>query len=157
MKIAFLGDIAFDSSFDLVNNPKAIDGINNVGKYLNEFDLVVANLESPFTLNFNRGPAKSAYLGSHPENVRLLKLLNVGMCNLANNHMMDYGQEGKDTTIDVLNSAGIKYFGINDNSIIIEFGNNRLAFNGYCCYSANPGYFVGGGVICCQSISCKTS
>ena len=141
MKLALLGDISFDGSFDIVKNPKVKENLSEVASYLKNFDLVCCNLESPFTIDFHKGPAKSAYLGCHPENVSLLKYLNIGICNLANNHMMDYGTEGCKLTEEILQSAGILYFGMNDNGYVINIQDCSLEFNGYCCYSSNPGLY----------------
>jgi len=145
MKLALLGDISFDGSFDIVKNPKVKDGLSEVADYLKNFDLVCCNLESPFVISFRKEPAKSAYLGSNPENISLLKYLNINICNLANNHMMDYGDEGKFLTQEMLQSAGIRYFGIDDTPCVIKCQENNLEFVGYCCYSSNPGLYRRGG------------
>lgn len=106
--------------------------------YLSDFDLVVGNLESPFSYIKKTDGAKSAYLYSDLCNVEILKMLNIGIVNLANNHIFDYGDEGYETTIKVLDQYGIQHFGTDGKQIAYESGNNKIMFSGYCCYSTNP-------------------
>lgn len=49
MKIAFLGDIAFVGRFDLQQNSHVYENLKEIAGFLNTFDYVVANLESPIT------------------------------------------------------------------------------------------------------------
>lgn len=141
MKIALLGDIALFGAYSITNNSKLIgtQGVMGGGKeYLNKFDLVVGNLETPFSIDKKTYGAKSAYLCSDTVNVELLKELNISIVNLANNHMFDYGKEGYETTKRVLNQSGIKYFGTEGKTVDFEKEGNKLRFSGYCCYSTNP-------------------
>ena len=43
------------------------------------------------------------------------RLLHIGCCNLANNHILDYGFEGVKETIQYLNEHRIKWFGFGKN------------------------------------------
>lgn len=138
MKIAFLGDIALFGCFSVNKNNNVRDNLQEISQYLSGFDLVVGNLESPFSAKKKTWGAKSAYLCSDVENVEVLKWLNIGIVNLANNHMFDYGREGYETTKQLLDKAGIKYFGIEGKTVDFIDGDNRLRFSGYCCYSTNP-------------------
>ena len=52
--------------------------------------------------------------------------------------MFDYGKEGFNTTINLLAQVGIEWFGANDKAFKIDIGNNKLTFEGFCCYSTNP-------------------
>lgn len=137
MKIAFLGDIAFVGRFDSQQNSHVYENLEEIAKYLNTFDYVVANLESPITDIPVAGSYKAIHLKTSSVNVDLLKYLNVKIVNLSNNHIFDYGVAGYKDTIDLLNESRIEYFGIDDKEFILDFENNKIAFNGYCCYSAN--------------------
>ena len=138
MKLALLGDVALFGNLSLKNNDKAIDYFRDVEQYLSSVDLVVGNLESPFSEKQKTHGAKSAYLYSEPDNIRILKYLHIDLVNLANNHIMDYGKEGCNLTKSLLYNNKIGFFGIDGKEIKIEADNNKLAFSGFCCYSSGP-------------------
>ena len=48
---------------------------------------------------------------STTKTAQLLKTAGVTACGLANNHIFDFGVAGLRDTFDVLNEAGIEYFG----------------------------------------------
>ncbi len=138
MKIALLGDIAFFGKYDITKNTFAKDYFAHVSEYLKGFDYVIGNFESPFSLDSRPYGHKSAYIRSRPENIALLSFLNIGIVNLANNHIFDYGKEGYKQTINLLNEHNINFFGIEDRVEFIDGKSTKLAFHGYCCYSTNP-------------------
>lgn len=69
--------------------------------------------------------------------------------DLANNHIMDYGEEGYLATIDYLERHGIKYFGAGkeennyNNPCTLDLGGKSIALFGYACPTTSP---VFGGV-----------
>lgn len=138
MKIALLGDIGLLGSYSLCNNPNILDNLKPIGDYLLNFDLVVGNLETPFSNNKKIWGAKSSYICTDPRNIELLQALHIDAVSIANNHMYDFGKEGFNTTIEILDKAGIKWFGANGMDYRISSDNNRIVFNGFCCYSTNP-------------------
>ncbi|NNJ82194.1 MAG: CapA family protein [Flavobacteriaceae bacterium] len=139
MKIALLGDIAFFGKFSVENNKELHKYFNKVTQKLKSYDLVIGNLETPFAHdNHVSYGFKSAYIKSSPKNIELLKLLNIDVVNLANNHIYDFGPKSYELTKSVLDEHGIKYFGIEDKELVIETQGNSLALNGFCCYSTNP-------------------
>ena len=138
MKIALLGDIALFGRMSVMKNQKATEYFSEVADFLERFDYVVGNLESPFSKEKKYGGPKSAYLCSDPENIELLKFLKVNAVTLANNHMFDYGREGYELTKELLGKAKIEWFGAEGKEIFVETKDNRLAFTGWCCYSTNP-------------------
>lgn len=138
MKIALLGDIAFFGKFSLKNNSNLYSYFEEVSKLLKSYDLVIGNLEPPFVTNQKEYGYKSAYIKSDPNNVELLKYLNVSIVNLANNHIYDYGFEGYELTKNILDKESISYFGVENKQLEIKFESNKLAIQGYCCYSTNP-------------------
>lgn len=138
MRIAFLGDIALFGKYSIVNNTDLLNKLTEISDYLHKFDLVVGNLESPFSVKKKTNGAKSAYVCSDVENVDVLKALYIDFVTLANNHMFDYGVEGYETTKRILNNAGIKWFGAEGKTVEVVMDNNKLLFTGYCCYSTNP-------------------
>lgn len=146
MKIALLGDIAFFGKFDITTNKSIQKYFAQIAEYLSCFDYVIGNFETPLlTANRSYGH-KSAHIKAHPANVELLPFLNVGIVNLANNHMFDYGREGYESSLKLLRENNIRYFGVEDKVELLEDSNNKIALHGYCCYSTNPvGIYKGKG------------
>lgn len=137
MKIALLGDIGFLGDYSISNNPQLKDNLSEVKCFLEQFDLVVGNLETPFSVKQKPWGAKSAYLCADLQNVDILKYLHVDIVSIANNHMFDFGIEGFNTTIKLLEENQIQWFGANGKSVEIIQDKNRIKFNGFCCYSTN--------------------
>lgn len=49
MRLALLGDIALFGAFDIKNNPRLKENLREISSYLDGFDYVVGNLETPFS------------------------------------------------------------------------------------------------------------
>lgn len=77
-------------------------------------DLVVVNLESPFT-NSNKNYKKTVPLKANPEYAHILKDNNVTAVALANNHIMDYGPQGLNDTLAALDKYNITHMGAGEN------------------------------------------
>ncbi|MCW5520391.1 CapA family protein [Aureitalea sp. L0-47] len=139
MKVALLGDIAFFGRFSLPNNPSLYDYFEKVSEKLKSYDLVIGNFETPFiTEDHKTFGYKSAYIGSDPANIELLKYLNVDAVNLANNHIFDYGEESYEYTKQLLDQHNIRFFGIDNKQVVLDEAGVRIALGGFCCYSTNP-------------------
>jgi poly-gamma-glutamate synthesis protein (capsule biosynthesis protein) len=139
VKIALLGDVAFFGKYCLKNNPKIYDYFSELKEYLSQYDLIVANLEAPFVEQENSIASghKSAYVSSDPININLLKFLGINVVNLANNHILDYGVEGFNRTVQILEQNEINWFGVNSKSLKLELS-EKIAFHGYCAFNTNP-------------------
>jgi poly-gamma-glutamate synthesis protein (capsule biosynthesis protein) len=100
--------------------------------YLSQADIVFANLETMIT---NQRRAE-AFVG-----VKALKYGNVSAVNLCHNHMFDYGTEGVETTINLLQKESIGYVGIGKKlsearrPLVKEVGGGRIGFLSYCSAS----------------------
>lgn len=136
MKIALIGDIGFFGKYSKEGNSNILDYFASAAKYLSNFDYVIGNLELPLLAEGEAIGAKSASLKSAPQNVELLKYLNINVVTLANNHIFDYGTKGLDSTVALLDDNGIKHFGLHGQDLLLEDIN--LALHGYCCFSTNP-------------------
>lgn len=76
-------------------------------------DAVFANLESPITSSlkrWNRG-WKMFHFRADPAAVRILECGRVRFVCLANNHMLDFAEQGLFDTLDALDAAGIRHAG----------------------------------------------
>ena len=69
---------------------------------------------------------------------------NLICVSLGNNHILDFGENGLNSTITELEKAGIKYFGLNagqndsSNPLIFEFNKIKIAFFSVVCQSTTP-------------------
>lgn len=110
--IAGVGDVYLGDKLKEFINKYGMDyPFKKVKNVLDAADLVVANLEAPFTSSKKKYTTKTYYLKSIPAYVESLKLSGIDIVTLANNHIMDYGKEGLINTINVLKKANIGYVG----------------------------------------------
>lgn len=112
MRIAFLGDVGLFGQNVVINKEKFESRTENIRFYLNRFDYVVANLETPLTNHNEPIGGKSAYIKGSPLDAQLLKMLGITHVTLSNNHICDYKWQGLKDTIKALNQAGIEWYGI---------------------------------------------
>jgi hypothetical protein len=138
MKIALLGDIALFGKFCLNKNFDYKNYFLSVRIYLNEFDIVIANLEAPFVVDEYPIIGKSATLKAHPYSIEILKYLGVTHVTLANNHIGDFGSQAYVRTKKMLDDADIGWFGTEGKQIEIERYKEKVALLGYCSYNTNP-------------------
>jgi poly-gamma-glutamate synthesis protein (capsule biosynthesis protein) len=107
-----------------------------------ELDNFICNLESP--LYTTDTPAKNKVnLGvKRPYIIETFKKLPLAV-NLANNHIMDFGEEAFLKTIDFLENSKIRYFGAGteennfNNPLTITLGEKEIALLGYSCPSTH--------------------
>jgi len=103
MKILFLGDFYFDCD----EIPK---DLLKISEYIKKNNLItILNLEG--TLKSDTHLEKGVCLGFSEKYIEALKLLNVKAVNLANNHVMDYKEEGLRKLLQQLDRESIGYFG----------------------------------------------
>ena len=140
VRVAFLGDIALFADETLSGNWQL--KFHEVARVLAKYDLVVANLEAPITNCNHTMVCKGIHLKTTSAIIDVLKMLNVGIVSLSNNHACDFGIKGLADTIQALNKAGIKYYGVNGKSETIIIKGERFVFHGYCCYSANGAHYT---------------
>ena len=85
----------------------------NVRSLFEADDLTIVNLEGPLTTA--EKPKKHGYVfKADPKCVDILAGSSVELCNLANNHSMDYGAAGLKQTAEVLAERGIGYCGFTE-------------------------------------------
>ena len=82
---------------------------------LADADFRIFNLETP--LYDGNTPIKKAgpNLSAKCDTVNGIKALNVDLLTLANNHIMDHGVAGLNSTLDTLKQAGIDFVGVGAN------------------------------------------
>lgn len=97
----------FDEAVDTWGFGHPFSGIAPV---LMQDDMTLVNLEGPLTYSEDRQQKKYAFRGS-PAYVNVLKMGGVEAVNIANNHILDYGQQGLEDTVAALEQAGLTVSG----------------------------------------------
>lgn len=73
-------------------------------------DLTIVNLETAVTRS-NRPADKGIHYRCHPDNAPCLTTAGVDCCVLANNHVLDWGEDGLLETLETLEKARLPYAG----------------------------------------------
>jgi len=138
MRIALLGDIAAFGRYCLNNDSSLLNYFGSIKKYLSAFDLVIGNLEAPFVLNEKPIYGKSATVCAHPKNIELIKYLGITHLNLANNHIGDYGIDGYQRTVELIEKNNLNWFGAENKQLNFTYDGEKIAMMGFCSFNTNP-------------------
>jgi cell wall-associated NlpC family hydrolase len=136
------GDIMLGSNYLSGAKLPANDGrelFNAAKEILKNADITFGNLEGCF-LN-NGGEPKSCkskcYYFRMPERyVNHLTDAGYDFISIANNHLGDFGNSGRENTVKVLRGAGLNYAGLEDVCETSIFENNGIKY-GFCAFSPN--------------------
>jgi poly-gamma-glutamate capsule biosynthesis protein CapA/YwtB (metallophosphatase superfamily) len=149
VNLTFVGDILFASKVeDLLKTNGYAYPYKYVKSYLEKADITIANLESPIT---DRGKAESKeYVFRSPvQALPELKNAGVDVLNLANNHIMDYGQEGLLDTFDHLDTHQFLRIGAGRNideaftPAIVQHQGMKIAFLGFSRVIPSTSWYAG--------------
>ena len=133
VNILFAGDICFAELTD--KNQKKLDEkcFGDIHGHIRNADISIANLECPLTNSINKQKKIGPNLKAFPSCAKVLKPFDI--ISLANNHMMDFGEEGLGDTIKYLEKNNLKITGVNRSvkyanydELIIKKGSNKFAF-----------------------------
>lgn len=141
VKIAAVGDIL--CQMDMIKDAYS-DGnydfshmFSNITKYVQNSDIAVGTMETNFTENNYSG---SGNYNAPIEFLQAVKKSGINLISLAHNHQLDYGIEGRNTTIENIQKQEINITGISNNTendnkeftgIIKEINQIKIAFLGY--------------------------
>lgn len=125
-KLTFLGDVFLDKQYkcDI-----------NLGSFIFNLEYPISNRGKPYPNKINLVQDKSFIketFGGYP----------VAVC-LANNHIMDYGEEAFIDTIGFLEKNNIKFFGAGNagnnfnNPLLLDIGNYKISLAGYSCITTS--------------------
>ena len=143
LKLLFTGDVMFDRSLRSVAKKESYSFIlENMTEYLNDFDLVIANLEGPITDNQSQsidseiGSTDNYIFTFDPQIVPVLKENNLTLLNLGNNHILNFDEEGLSQTTNYLEEFELLYFGDTGTSLVSpfifqHFENMKIVFINY--------------------------
>ena len=110
-RIAFTGDLGFSSKYFRGTYDKEDLLHPELVKYLSDTDYTVVNVEG--CLFKGQGSANKPLVHANPpECVDFLKKINGNIWNIANNHIMDCGREGLESTLQIAADNGIPTVGV---------------------------------------------
>jgi len=112
----FPGELAYTQNYGIRSQflkHKGKPWIDKVKGIIGENDIVIGNLESPLV---PAGDAIKKTFFGEPKYAKFLKDCGINVINIANNHIMEHGTDGFNSTIAALNDAGINATGCIVNS-----------------------------------------
>lgn len=131
-KIFIMGDICPDNDYRKIFDKGEIAVSDKILDLINQSEIAIANLECPATYEEKPITKCGPSLKANPEDIELLKKYGFGILTLANNHILDYGEEGVLETLNKCNEVGIKTFGAGRNNkdatkpMIIDICDKRI-------------------------------
>ena len=130
-RLIVVGDVAVEHA-----DPAFV--MQKAAQYIKESAIACCNCEWPLTDRGAPWPGKAGrVVRSHPSKVPLYASTGFDVVSLANNHVMNYGAEGLEQTLNVLDSAGVKHCGAGLNleeahgPAVVEWRGTRVAFLSY--------------------------
>lgn len=79
-------------------------------------DASVINLETAVTTSDHPAPGKGIHYRMHPANAGIFGVPDIDCCVLANNHTLDWGEEGLEETLNTLRNRDISVAGAGGNA-----------------------------------------
>jgi poly-gamma-glutamate synthesis protein (capsule biosynthesis protein) len=150
VRLAFVGDINLGRHVGELLEKKGDQWALAACKpVFDEADLVVANLESPVGEGGEKYTEKSVYLKGKTQDLDVLSYAGIGLVTMANNHVLDFGPEVMNQTMEGLDRRGILHTGLvksggrSQEPVYVVTQGVTLAFLGYC--SVCPGKFEAQG------------
>ncbi len=112
----------------------------------------VVNLECPLTKSKSKIAKTGPHLKADPDSINLLKRFDINICNLANNHIKDYGIQGIIDTCSLLESSNIQFIGLhkdedNNNLLLINIDNTQVALISFTENEFSTDWSDGAGAI----------
>jgi len=141
LSILFLGDFMIGDAYGGDPNIPFIN-LKNMLENKNE---IIVNLETAITNDgIIANPDKDYNYKINSSVVDVLKNNHITILNLANNHILDYGQDGFYDAIDAIENYDLSYFGAGYNETQARFGiirtyedSTTIGYLGYFEYRAN--------------------
>ncbi len=111
--IVFTGDIEISEYVQSNYDANGIDGVtsSDIQALMQDADFTMINNEFCFSERGEQAPDKQYTFRVNPSYVGLYNDLGVDIAGLANNHVLDYGQDALTDTFTTLTDAGIDYTG----------------------------------------------
>lgn len=136
--INWVGDTVLGSSYGLPpDNASAM--FRGVARELRRADLTIGNLEGTFgttgTSKCGDAPSPSCFaFQAPPENAAALEQAGFDLMNLANNHALDFGEDGQRQTITALDRVHVRHAGRPGAVTLLSVRGVRVAVIGFAPY-----------------------
>jgi len=129
--LIFTGDVLLARSVNYqIKKQKNVNyPFEKTASVLAEADLTFVNLESPFVENCPLTNEGMIFCGD-PQNAQALVYAGVDIAALSNNHALDYGKEGLESTVRILEENKILAVGLGE-AVIEDIRGLKFAFLGY--------------------------
>jgi poly-gamma-glutamate synthesis protein (capsule biosynthesis protein) len=111
-----------------------------IASYLRPADIVFGNLESPISTRGSPEKNKDVVDRAAPGSLEGLVHAGIGVVSLANNHIMDYGPQALQDTLQLLDDRGIGHLGAGmtrdeaDRPLVLAKGGITISFHAYLCW-----------------------
>ena len=140
-QLLFVGDLMFDRGIRYFANKNGGNEFifDKIRPILANNDLVITNLEGPITdrksisSETKPGSINNYFFTFDPSVAETLYRENIKLVNLGNNHILNFGWPGLNSTKKYLDKAGVNYFGAPEEqkSIIKEIDGIKIGFVSY--------------------------
>jgi poly-gamma-glutamate synthesis protein (capsule biosynthesis protein) len=149
LTIGLAGDVMLGRTLDTIISQRGYDyPWGDILPVMRNTDLNIVNLETTLTHN-SRKVYKTFNFKASPDKVQSLVSANIGVVNLANNHILDFKMEGLLETIQTLDKSGINHVGAGKKieealkAIVIRKKGVRIGVLGMT--DNEPGWMANGG------------
>lgn len=115
ISILFAGDFAPCRRFENLVLRKGSEIFGDLQKNISESDLSFLNLETPLCVEGKPIKKTGSNLKGHPDSIKAVKDAGFDVVGLANNHIMDFGNEGLEETIRSCKNADLTICGAGKN------------------------------------------
>jgi poly-gamma-glutamate synthesis protein (capsule biosynthesis protein) len=139
IKILFTGDFCpVGRNEELVNNHSVNELFNDILPIIRDSDIAVTNLECPLVTSAGAIKKTGPNLKASINTASFLKNAGINMTTLANNHIMDYGEEGLQSTINACSEVSISHIGAGRSleearrAYFSDYEGLKLAFLNFC-------------------------
>lgn len=137
IELLFGGDIYLSDY--VLNAYDSAGGINGIlcDDYLREIkesDMFIANQEFPFSDRGVQAQDKQFTFRLPPKRINIFSELGLDLVTLANNHILDFGEEALLDSVKTLDEAGIRHMGAGQNkqeareAVIVEIKGKKIGF-----------------------------
>ena len=136
--LTFTGDVTLGSEEINKDKPNSFNGyaeregygwfFRNMKELFSGDDLTIVNLEGTLTdSSFQEDTTKTFRFRGPTDYAKILTESSIEACAISNNHIMDFGKQGYESTRKTLEENGILYCG-NEHSFIFEKDGIRVGF-----------------------------
>jgi poly-gamma-glutamate capsule biosynthesis protein CapA/YwtB (metallophosphatase superfamily) len=116
LKVLITGDFCPTNRVeDLINRSQYSSIFNDFLPIIQEADIAITNLECPITQDGNMIKKTGPNLKAPMKSMLALSYSGFDLITAANNHIMDFGVDGLNSTVNSIKKSGLSYVGVGSN------------------------------------------